>query len=138
MVERKRCSREGNKKQKVEEDGDVNSCKKEPIGLDHSKSVYGSLKCSWHHKKSKHDTEVDVRILDDEVTIRLSNKSKVNCLLVVSKTLDELHLDLQHASGGAIGDHSSFMLNAKVGNDYTIAPDSLIEMKFHESFGYCH
>ena len=72
------------------------------------------LRSSWLQRKCK-DTEVDVRIVDDEVTIKLvQRKIKVNCLLSVSRTLDELHLDLRHVAGGHVGDYYSYLFNSKV------------------------
>ncbi|CAL2240248.1 unnamed protein product [Prunus armeniaca] len=49
-------------------------------------------------RKSK-DTEVDICIIDDEVSIKLVQTKKFNSLLYVSKLLDELQLDLHHAEG---------------------------------------
>ncbi|KAJ0045209.1 hypothetical protein Pint_04002 [Pistacia integerrima] len=72
----------------------------------------GSLRSSWIQRKSK-DTEIDVRIVHDQVTITLQRK-KMDCLLFVSKVLDELHLDLQHVASGQIGDYYSFLFNAKI------------------------
>ena len=72
-----------------------------------------SLRSSWLQRKSK-DTEVDVRIIDDEVTIKLAQRKKINCLLIVSKVLDELQLDIHHVAGGLVGDNYSFLFNSKV------------------------
>ena len=76
---------------------------------------------NWHHqiKSSKNsNTEVDVRIMEDEVIVKFVQHKQmlkgVNCLLLVSKALDELQLDLQHVAGGLIGDHYSYLLNSKV------------------------
>jgi hypothetical protein len=114
LAEKKRCGRERNKRQKTEADdavGDVESCNMKPLG-DRDQSYNGSLRSSWLQRKSK-ETEVDVRIIDDEVTIKLVQR-KNNCLLFVSKVLDELQLDLHHAAGGHIGDFYSFLFNTKV------------------------
>uniref|UniRef100_A0A7N0TG05 BHLH domain-containing protein n=1 Tax=Kalanchoe fedtschenkoi TaxID=63787 RepID=A0A7N0TG05_KALFE len=99
LVEKKKCGKERNKKPKTEEDGfgDYN----------------GSLRCSWLQRKSK-DAEVDVRIIDDEVTIKLVQRKRINCLLLVTKILDELQLDLQHVAGGHAGDFYSFLFNTKI------------------------
>lgn len=83
-----------------------------PLG-EPDQSYNRSLRDSWFQRKSKH-TEVDVRIIDDEVTIKLVQQKKINCLLFVSKILDELQLDLQHVAGGHIGDFYSFLFNTKV------------------------
>ncbi|WZZ54909.1 hypothetical protein YC2023_055016 [Brassica napus] len=72
-----------------------------------------SLRCSWLKRKSK-VTEVDVRIIDDEVTIKVVQKKKINCLLFTTKVLDQLKLDLHHVAGGQIGEHYSFLFNTKV------------------------
>lgn len=116
LVEKKRCGRERTKRHKTEADdgaGDVESCNMKPLG-DPEQSYNGSnLRSSWLQRKSK-ETEVDVRIIDDEVTIKLVQR-KNNCLLFVSKVLDELQLDLHHVAGGHIGDFYSFLFNTKVG-----------------------
>ena len=71
-----------------------------------------NLRSSWLQRKTK-DTEVDVRIVDDEVTVKLVQR-KLNCLLLVSKLLEDLQLDLHHVAGGHIGDYYSFLFNTKV------------------------
>ncbi|KAG2674680.1 hypothetical protein I3760_13G149000 [Carya illinoinensis] len=116
LVEKKRCGRERWKRQKTEVGdtaGDVENCDTKPVGDPHDGQSYnGSLRSSWLQRKSK-DTEVDVRIIDDEVTIKLVQR-KNNCLLFVSKALDELQLDLHHVAGGHIGDFYSFLFNTKI------------------------
>ncbi|XP_006307566.2 transcription factor bHLH89 [Capsella rubella] len=72
-----------------------------------------ALRCSWLKRKSKF-TEVDVRIIDDEVTIKIVQKKKINCLLFVSKVIDQLQLDLHHVAGAQIGEHHSFLFNTKI------------------------
>ncbi|KAF8099443.1 hypothetical protein N665_0243s0006 [Sinapis alba] len=72
-----------------------------------------ALRCSWLKRKSK-VTEVDVRIIDDEVTIKVVQKKKINCLLFTTKVLDQLQLDLHHVAGGQIGEHYSFLFNTKI------------------------
>ncbi|CAN6802532.1 unnamed protein product [Brassica oleracea var. botrytis] len=72
-----------------------------------------ALRCSWLRRKSK-VTEVDVRIIDDEVTIKVVQKKKINCLLFTTRVLDQLQLDLQHVAGGQIGEHYSFLFNTKI------------------------
>ncbi|KAL1190672.1 Transcription factor bHLH10 [Cardamine amara subsp. amara] len=78
-----------------------------------NKNNNNSLRCSWLKRKSK-VTEVDVRIIDDEVTIKLVQKKKINCLLFTTKVLDQLQLDLHHVAGGQIGEHYSFLFNTKI------------------------
>lgn len=78
-----------------------------------NKNSNNALRCSWLKRKSK-VTEVDVRIIDDEVTIKLVQKKKINCLLFTTRVLDQLQLDLHHVAGGQIGEHYSFLFNTKV------------------------
>lgn len=122
LVERKRCSRGRMKKHKTEDDStlDVESISTRPNGgvgdhdqQGHNGNSTSTLRSSWLQRKSK-NTEVDVRIIDDEVTIKLVQQKKVNCLLFVSKVLDELQLDLHHVGGGLIGDFYSYLFNTKV------------------------
>ncbi|XVE99881.1 hypothetical protein REPUB_Repub03eG0239900 [Reevesia pubescens] len=116
LVEKKRCVQERIKRLKTEDAasaadqaGDV-ECK--PLG-DPDQCYNTSLRSSWLQRKSK-DSEVDVRIIDDEVTIKLVQRKKISCLLFVSRLLDELQLDLHHVAGGNIGDYSSFLFNTKI------------------------
>ncbi|CAF2286690.1 unnamed protein product [Brassica napus] len=102
-----------------EDDDDENMDKKTESDVIDQCSSNNSLRCSWLQRKSK-VTEVDVRIVDDEVTIKVIQKRKINCLLVVTKVLDHLHLDLHHVSGGQIGEHYSFLLNTKINEGSTI------------------
>ncbi|KAK2657815.1 hypothetical protein Ddye_010867 [Dipteronia dyeriana] len=115
LVEKKRCGRERSKRHKTEDDGagDVESCNMKPLGDPDQSYNNGSLRSSWLQRKSK-DTEVDVRIIDDEVTIKLIQRKKIDCLLFVSKALDHLQLDLHHVAGGHIGDYYSFLFNTKI------------------------
>ncbi|PWA36316.1 Myc-type, basic helix-loop-helix (bHLH) domain-containing protein [Artemisia annua] len=122
LVERKRCSRGRMKKHKTEDDStlDVESINTRPNGGggDHDQQGFNgnstsTLRSSWLQRKSK-NTEVDVRIIDDEVTIKFVQQKKINCLLFVSKVLDELQLDLNHVAGGLIGDFYSYLFNTKI------------------------
>ncbi|XP_071690534.1 transcription factor bHLH91-like [Rutidosis leptorrhynchoides] len=121
LVERKRCNRGRMKKHKTEDDStlDVESINTRPNGGgDHDQQGYNgnsasTLRSSWLQRKSK-TTEVDVRIIDDEVTIKLVQQKRINCLLYVSKVLDELQLDLNHVAGGLIGDFYSYLFNTKI------------------------
>ncbi|KAJ6914531.1 hypothetical protein NC651_016720 [Populus alba x Populus x berolinensis] len=114
LAEKKRNGRES-KRRKTEEDGGVDVLENSNTKVEQDQSTYnnGSLRSSWLQRKSKH-TEVDVRLIEDEVTIKLVQRKKVNCLLSVSKVLDELQLDLHHAAGGLIGDYYSFLFNTKI------------------------
>lgn len=110
MVEKKRCSRDRIKKQKTEGDTDANQI------MDEVEQSYNgnSLRSSWLQRRSK-NTEVDVRIVDDEVTVKLVQQKRINCLFFASKVLDDLQLDLHHVAGGLIGDYYSFLFSSKVG-----------------------
>ncbi|OAY39902.1 transcription factor bHLH91 [Manihot esculenta] len=121
LVDQKRCARERSKRRKTEDDSTENAGSEICSAMkslgdhpDHHQSFNnGSLRSSWLQRKSK-DTEVDVRIIDDEVTIKLVQRKKINCLLFVSKVVDELKLDLHHVAGGHIGDYYSFLFNTKI------------------------
>ncbi|KAJ9558601.1 hypothetical protein OSB04_013215 [Centaurea solstitialis] len=120
LVERKRCNRGRMKKHKTEDDStlDVESISTRPNGDHDQQAAYNgnsasTLRSSWLQRKSK-NTEVDVRIIDDEVTIKLVQQKRINCLLFVSKVLDELQLDLHHVGGGLIGDFYSYLFNTKI------------------------
>jgi hypothetical protein len=78
-------------------------------------TVDGShLRSSWLQRTSQNGTQVDVRIVHDEVTIKLTQRRRKNCLLDVFGVLLELHLDLLQASGASIGEHDVFLFNTKV------------------------
>ncbi|XP_057417298.1 transcription factor bHLH10-like [Lotus japonicus] len=106
LVEKKRCGRERCKRARTEDDG-AESCNIKPFG-----DPDGHIRTSWLQRKSK-DSEVDVRIIDDDVTIKLSQRKKINCLLFASKVLDELQLEIHHVAGGHVGEYCSFLLNSK-------------------------
>ncbi|KAE9607853.1 putative transcription factor bHLH family [Lupinus albus] len=113
LVEKKRYEKQRMmKRHKVEEEGDA-SIEGDLMNTTNNHSYNESLRSSWIQRKSK-DTEIDVRIIDNEVTIKLVQRKKINCLVYASQVLDELNLDLQHVAGGHIGDFSSFMFNTKI------------------------
>ncbi|KAI3961669.1 hypothetical protein MKX01_030601 [Papaver californicum] len=121
LVDKKRCGSR-NKKLKPEDEaaaasGDMESSTMKPTlngSTDRDQNSFnGPVRSSWLQRKSK-ETEVDVRIIDDDVTIKLIQRSKMNNLLLVSRIIDELQLDLLHVSGGCIGDHYSFWFNTKI------------------------
>ncbi|KAL1202132.1 Transcription factor bHLH89 [Cardamine amara subsp. amara] len=85
-----------------------------------------SLRCSWLKRKSKF-TEVDVRIIDDEVTIKIVQKKKINCLLFVSRVIDQLQLDLHHVAGAQIGEHHSFLFNTKIGEESSVYASAIAD-----------
>ncbi|GAB2235366.1 hypothetical protein Droror1_Dr00025790 [Drosera rotundifolia] len=138
LVERKRLSKERIKSHKGEEDGRGGAAgggsgtvtgdvvespghggagavvKSEQVEQSFNGSSSSALRSSWLQRKCK-DTEVDVRIIDDEVTIKLIQRKKISCILLyVSRTLDELQLDLRHVAGGHCGDYYSFLFNTKI------------------------
>ncbi|KAG6402788.1 hypothetical protein SASPL_135001 [Salvia splendens] len=120
LVEKKRCARERLKRPKTEEHEGESKCVGDMNG--------SSLRSSWLHRKSK-NTEVDVRIIDDEITVKLVQQKRINCLLIVSKVLDELQLDLHHVAGGLIGDYYSYLFNSKGSIVYASAvANKLIEV----------
>lgn len=72
------------------------------------------VKSSWVHRKSR-IAEVDVRIMDNDVTVKLvAQKRIINCLLFVGKAFDELQVEIHNVCGGAIGDCYTYLINAKV------------------------
>ncbi|XP_071709538.1 transcription factor bHLH10-like [Rutidosis leptorrhynchoides] len=126
LVDRKRCIRGRMKRHKTEDDStlDVESIytRSNAVGgggdTSHDQQAYNgnstsTMRSSWLQRKSK-NTEIDVRIIDDEVTIKLVQQKRINCLLLVSKVLDELQLDLHHVAGGLIGDFYSYLFNTKI------------------------
>ncbi|KAL2251309.1 transcription factor bHLH91-like [Sesamum indicum] len=112
-VEKKRCIKERLKRPKTEDDAVMEGNESKSVGEMDNPYNSSSLRSSWLHRKSK-NTEVDVRIIDDEVTVKLVQQKRINCLLFVSKVLDELQLDLHHVAGGLIGDYYSFLFNSKI------------------------
>ncbi|XP_016466430.1 transcription factor bHLH91-like [Nicotiana tabacum] len=89
-----------------------------------------NMRSSWLQKKSK-NTEVDVRIMDDEVTVKLVQQQKrMNCLLFVSKAFNEFQLDIHHVSGGLIGDHYSYLFNSKICEGSTVYASAIANKVF--------
>ncbi|KAK6804211.1 hypothetical protein RDI58_001995 [Solanum bulbocastanum] len=121
MVEKKRCNKDRIKRQKTEggtismEGTDAKQI------MDEVEQSYNgnSLRSSWLQRRSK-NTEVDVRIVDDEVTVKLVQQKRINCLFFASKVLDDLQLDLHHVAGGLIGDYYSFLFNTKISEGSTV------------------
>ncbi|XP_061358818.1 transcription factor bHLH89-like [Gastrolobium bilobum] len=107
LVEKKRYGKERCKRHKTEDEA-AESCNIKPFG-----DPDGCIRTSWLQRKSK-DSEVDVRIIDDDVTIKLFQRKKINCLLFVSKVLYELQLELHHVAGGHVGEYCSFLFNSKI------------------------
>ncbi|CAN6229408.1 unnamed protein product [Urochloa humidicola] len=115
LVEQKRYGNNREKRIKLDHqaaaDGESSSIK--PIRDDQHNQPNGAIRSSWVQRRSK-ECHVDVRIVDDEVNIKLTEKKKDNSLFHAAKVLDEFQLELIHAVGGIIGDHHIFMFNAKV------------------------
>ncbi|RWR87271.1 transcription factor EAT1-like protein [Cinnamomum micranthum f. kanehirae] len=118
LVEKKRCARERRKRLKVEDDAS-NEIESSSVTADRDQPFNGSLRSSWLLRKSK-ETMVDVRIIEDEVNIKLTQRKKANFILLVAKILDELQLELLQLAGGNIGDYYIFMFNAKIGEDSSV------------------
>ncbi|XP_062185600.1 transcription factor EAT1-like [Phragmites australis] len=115
LVEQKR---HGNNREKMikldhEAAADGESPSMRPIRHDQDSQLNETIRSSWIHRRSK-ECHVDVRIVDDEVNIKLTEKKKANSLFHAAKVLDEFQLELIHTVGGIIGDHHIFMFNTKV------------------------
>lgn len=114
LVEKKRFQKERRKRLKMEDEmvPDMESSFMKSLA-DGEQSINAPMRSSWILRKSK-ETVIDVRIIDDEVNIKVTQRRKVNCLLLVGEVLDELQMELLHASGGNIADYNIFMFNTKV------------------------
>lgn len=73
----------------------------------------GLLRSSWLQRKSK-DTTVDIRIVEDEVNIKVTTRKKPGCLLIIANVIHKLQLQLAHLTSGNIGDYLVFMINTKI------------------------
>lgn len=110
---------------------DVESSSYPARGIAVGDSSCGLLRSSLLQRTSQHGTHVDVRIVEEEVNIKLTQKKKKlppsppppqhhplprgnPLLLDIVATLHDLHLDLLSANGATIGDHHVFMLNTKI------------------------
>ena len=71
------------------------------------------IRSTYIQRRSK-DTSVDVRIVEEDVNIKLTKRRRDGCLAAASRALDDLQLDLVHLSGGKIGDCHIYMFNTKV------------------------
>ncbi|KAJ1283434.1 hypothetical protein BS78_03G128300 [Paspalum vaginatum] len=71
------------------------------------------IRSTYIQRRSK-DTSVDVRIVEDDVNIKLTKRRSDGCLAAASRALDDLRLDLVHLSGGKIGDCHIYMFNTKI------------------------
>lgn len=98
--------------------GDMESSSIKSIIDESDHAQNGNMRSSWIQRRSK-STFVDVRIIEDDVYIKLEQHRRVDCSLIVSQVLDELQLELLHLSCGNIGDSHVFMISTKVKNcDY--------------------
>nr|ACG46121.1 hypothetical protein [Zea mays] len=71
------------------------------------------IRSTYIQRRSK-DTSVDVRIVEEDVNIKLTKRRRDGCLAAASRALDDLRLDLVHLSGGKIGDCQIYMFNTKI------------------------
>ncbi|XP_066308805.1 transcription factor TIP2-like [Miscanthus floridulus] len=71
------------------------------------------IRSTYIQRRSK-DTSVDVRIVEEDVNIKLTKRRRDGCLAAASRALDGLRLDLVHLSGGKIGDCHIYMFNTKI------------------------
>ncbi|KAI3856401.1 hypothetical protein MKX03_034483 [Papaver bracteatum] len=114
LVDKKRNAR--NKKLRIENEAVAGDMPASSTNIDRDQNLSnGQVTSSWSQRKSK-DAEVDVRIIDGDVTIQLivQRPKMINLLLSVSNIFDELQLDLLHVSSGCIGDYCSFWFNTKI------------------------
>ncbi|CAN8311427.1 unnamed protein product [Cochlearia groenlandica] len=138
LLEKKRFMKQRNKRSKIEEEGEEHNVLLDDNNNNNYKAKTevaeqclinkknDSLRCSWLKRKSKF-TEVDVRIIDDEVTIKIVQKKKINCLLFVSKVIDQLKLDLHHVAGAQIGEHHSFLFNTKISEGSSVYASAIAD-----------
>ncbi|XXG43845.1 hypothetical protein AAC387_Pa01g3792 [Persea americana] len=110
LVEEKRCRMARSKRFKMEDEPTINMERAsiKPLPLD------GSLRSSRLSRKSK-EAIIDVQIVDNEINIKLAQRKKGNCFLLVVSLLDELQLELLQVTGGSVRDNYIFMFNAKIG-----------------------
>uniref|UniRef100_A0A0E0JHD9 BHLH domain-containing protein n=1 Tax=Oryza punctata TaxID=4537 RepID=A0A0E0JHD9_ORYPU len=71
------------------------------------------IRSTYIQRRSK-ETFVDVRIVENDVNIKLTKRRRDGCLAAASRALDDLRLDLVHLSGGKIGDCHIYMFNTKI------------------------
>ncbi|MQM08484.1 hypothetical protein Taro_041342 [Colocasia esculenta] len=70
-------------------------------------------RCSWLQRSYK-DTSVDVRTVEDDVTIKVVRRTTADCLLLVSRALHDLRLELLHLAAANIGDSLVLVINSKI------------------------
>ncbi|AQK73852.1 Transcription factor EAT1 [Zea mays] len=115
LLEKKRNSADRRKILKLDEEAadDGESSSMQPVSDDQNNQMNGTIRSSWVQRRSK-ECDVDVRIVDDEINIKFTEKKRANSLLCAAKVLEEFHLELIHVVGGIIGDHHIFMFNTKI------------------------
>lgn len=107
LVEKKRRGMTSCKRLKTEEEEpviDMESSSIKPVPFN------GSSKSSWLLRKSK-EAIVDVCIIDNEINIKLIQRKKGNCFLLVARVVDELQLEV---TGGKVGEYYVFNFKSKV------------------------
>ncbi|CAL4884840.1 unnamed protein product [Urochloa decumbens] len=114
LVEKKRNSNDRRTKLKLDDEAadEGESSSMQPVSDDQNSQMNGTIRSSWVQRRSK-ECDVDVRIVDDEINIKFTEK-RANSLLCAAKVLEEFHLDVIHVVGGIIGDHHIFMFNTKI------------------------
>lgn len=131
LVEEKRCRMARSKRFKMEDEPTINMERAsiKPLPLD------GSLRSSRLSRKSK-EAIIDVQIVDNEINIKLAQRKKGNCFLLVASLLDELQLELLQVTGGSVRDNYIFMFNAKVIIIFIVSVlNNLIALVYVEMFG---
>ncbi|WVZ74060.1 hypothetical protein U9M48_022287 [Paspalum notatum var. saurae] len=115
LVEKKRSSTDRRKMLKLDDEAadDGESSSMQPVSDDQNNQMNGAIRSSWVQRRSK-ECDVDVRIVDDEINIKFTEKKRGNSLLCAAKVLEEFRLELIHVVGGIIGDHHIFMFNTKI------------------------
>ncbi|KAG2653257.1 transcription factor EAT1-like [Panicum virgatum] len=115
LVEKKRNSTDRRKMLKLDDEAadDGESSSMQLLSDDQNNQMNGAIRSSWIQRRSK-ECDVDVRIVDDEINIKFTQKKRANSLLSAAKVLEEFRLDLIHVVAGIVGDHHIFMFNTKI------------------------
>ena len=120
LLEKKRNSTDRRKILTLDDEAadDGESSSMQPVSDDQNNQMNGTIRSSWVQRRSK-ECDVDVRIVDDEINIKFTEKKRANSLLCAAKVLEEFRLELIHVVGGIIGDYHIFMFNTKVTNKFS-------------------
>ncbi|XP_066322372.1 transcription factor EAT1-like [Miscanthus floridulus] len=115
LLEKKRNGTDRRKILKLDDEAadDGESSSMQPVSDDQNNQMNGTIRSTWVQRRSK-ECDVDVRIVDDEINIKFTEKKRANSLLCAAKVLEEFRLELIHVVGGIIGDHHIFMFNTKI------------------------